>query len=53
MHHVDDAPAALAGQPDMPGIGRRDTELPPGSTMPTASAIAVIVLAVPIVMHVP
>ena len=29
------------------------TELPPGSTMPTASAIAVMVLAVPIVMHVP
>ena len=26
---------------------------PPGSTMPTASAIAVIVLAVPIVMQVP
>ena len=29
------------------------TELPPGSTMPTASAMAVIVLAVPIVMQVP
>ena len=28
-------------------------ELPPGSTIPHASAIAVIVLAVPIVMHVP
>jgi hypothetical protein len=26
---------------------------PPGSTIPTASAIAVIVLAVPIVMQVP
>ena len=28
-------------------------EDPPGSTMPTASAMAVIVLAVPMVMHVP
>ena len=28
-------------------------ELPPGSTIPTASAIAVIVLAVPIVIQVP
>ena len=51
-HHLDDAPAGDRAHARVAGVGRR-IEDAPGSVMPIASAIAIMVAAVPIVMQVP